>query len=84
MNLSINTTAASMQSIAALSGTEAASKAVETRPATNGLTITNREAASGEISAASIPDAALARDDALGKLFSSAFTLPAPPMPEFS
>ena len=84
MNLSINTTAASMQSIAALSGTEAASKDAETRPASNGLTITSRETAPGEISAANIPESALVRDDALGKLFSSAFILPAPPMPEFT
>ena len=84
MNLSINTTAASMQSITALSGTEAASKAAETRPASNSLTITSHETAPEEISAANIPESALVRDDALGKLFSSAFTLPAPPIPEFS
>lgn len=31
----------------------------------------------------SIPDSALRRDDALGRLFAAAFTLPAPPMPAF-
>ena len=30
-----------------------------------------------------VPDAALRRDDALGRLFSAAFILPAPPMPAF-
>ena len=31
-----------------------------------------------------IPDSALAKDDPLGKLISSAFNLPPPPMPMFS
>jgi len=34
--------------------------------------------------AADIPDAALARDDALGRLVDSAFDLPPPPMPVFA
>jgi len=33
---------------------------------------------------ADIPDAALDRDDALGKLMNAAFNLPPPPMPAFS
>ena len=33
---------------------------------------------------ADVPDAALDRDDALGKLMSAAFNLPPPPMPSFS
>jgi len=33
---------------------------------------------------ASVPDAALVRDDALGNLVKSAFNLPPPPMPAFS
>lgn len=32
---------------------------------------------------ADVPDAALARDDALGKLVLSAFSMPPPPMPAF-
>ena len=32
---------------------------------------------------AEIPDSALQRDDALGKLVSAAFSLPPPPMPAF-
>lgn len=30
-----------------------------------------------------VPDAALSRDDELGRLVSAAFNLPTPPMPEF-
>ena len=33
---------------------------------------------------AAVPDAALVRDDALGKLVNSAFNLPPPPMPDFT
>ena len=33
---------------------------------------------------ADVPDAALDRDDALGKLMNAAFNLPPPPMPTFS
>ena len=33
---------------------------------------------------ADVPDAALDRDDALGKLMNAAFNLPPPPMPSFS
>ena len=54
------------------------------REARDTVTITN--APSGLASAepvADIPDAALSRDDALGKLISAAFNLPPPPMPAF-
>lgn len=43
--------------------------------------------ASGIVSAepvADVPDEALKRDDALGKLVNSAFCFPAPPMPNFA
>ena len=33
---------------------------------------------------ADVPDAALGRDDALGKLVNAAFSLPPPPMPTFA
>lgn len=33
---------------------------------------------------ANVPDSALSRDDALGKLVNSVFGLPPPPMPNFS
>ncbi len=50
-------------------------------PAT--LTVTEQTATPEDIAAAAITDAALSRDDALGKLVSSAFALPPPPMPNF-
>ena len=62
-------------------GTSSVDAGRETRDA---VTITN--APSGLASAepvADIPDAALSRDDALGKLVSAAFSLPPPPMPAF-
>ena len=60
------------------------------RPAANGggepscLTITHAIASSEDIAAAGISDAALLRDDALGRLVNEAFGLPPPPMPDFS
>ena len=50
------------------------------RPA---FTITNSVASPEDISAATIPDEALLRDDDLGKLVNAAFDLPPPPMPAF-
>ena len=52
-------------------------------PSAPGLTITHATASPEDVAAASIPDSALTRDDDLGLLVSSAFTLPAPPMPNF-
>ena len=49
----------------------------------NGLTVTQAPAAPEDIAAAGIPESALTRDDDLGRLVSSAFALPAPPMPDF-
>lgn len=48
------------------------------------LTITNATASPEDIAAAEIPDAALSRDDALGRLIGEAFSLPPPPMPDFA
>ena len=46
------------------------------------LTVTEaRVADAGALEA--VPDSALRRDDTLGRLFSAAFSLPAPPMPVF-
>jgi hypothetical protein len=47
------------------------------------LTITESTASPEDIAAAEIPDAALSRDDALGRLVGEAFNLPPPPMPAF-
>ena len=49
------------------------------RPA---LTVTEARV-SGNEAVEAVPDSALRRDDALGRLFSAAFNLPAPPMPVF-
>lgn len=38
---------------------------------------------SGPDTAEDVPESALRRDDSLGKLFTTAFNLPAPPMPTF-
>lgn len=50
----------------------------------NHLTITQTTASPEDIAAAGIPDAALSRDDALGRLVGEAFNLPPPPMPDFA
>ena len=47
------------------------------------LTITIAKVSPEEIAAAEIPDAALSRDDALGRLVGEAFSLPPPQMPSF-
>ena len=47
----------------------------------NHLTISHATASPEDIAAAGIPDMALSRDDALGKLIGEAFTLSPPPIP---
>ena len=51
------------------------------------LSVTNAEVRLGGIAAseptAEVPDSALVRDDALGKLVNSAFSMPPPAMPAF-
>lgn len=54
-----------------------------TRRPSSTLMITRATVSAEDIAAAEIPDAALARDDALGKLVGKAFNLPPPPMPSF-
>jgi len=54
------------------------------RLASSGLSISESPAAPEDVSAANLPESALSRDDDLGKLVSSAFSLPAPPMPNFT
>ena len=48
------------------------------------LQSTTLDALQGSEPVAEIPDAALSRDDALGKLVGEAFNLPPPPMPDFA
>lgn len=69
----------------ATSATPKAADAARTPRTTPNLTI--GEGPAGLASAepvADVPDSALTRDDELGKLFSAAFSLPAPAMPDFS
>jgi len=47
------------------------------------VTITRAEQGPTEIGISNVPDAALDRNDALGRLISSAFNMPPPPMPAF-
>ena len=83
MDISFNSNFSSrLDAIGGAQNTVPAGKAKEAA-ARPDLTITQSAAAPEEVSAAAIPDSALARDDALGKLVSAAFTLPAPPMPQF-
>ena len=75
------------ETIGAQEGLAAGGKAATTSGALHrdsGVTITMSAAAPEDISAAAIPESALSRDDDLGKLVSSAFALPAPPMPNFT
>ena len=56
------------------------------RETKNAVTFTDSRKA-GLVSAepiSDIPDAAISRDDALGKLVNAAFNLPPPPMPSFA
>ena len=83
MDISINSRHPSVTDPATLQGAPSTEAAKEkTRPA---LVITEARAdsISGLEAAEEIPAAALRRDDALGRLLTSVFTLPAPPMPAF-
>ena len=62
---------------------EGAPRQAAQTPSTPSLTIARAPTSPEDIAAATIPDSALTRDDDLGLLVSSAFTLPAPPMPAF-
>ncbi len=67
-------------------GQEALDASLVSRPASepaqlpNNLTVTHATATPEDIAAAGIPDAALSRDDDLGKLIGEVFNLPSPPM----
>ena len=82
MDVSFNTNRTSVQNTAAIphpaAGDTAAAKGAS-RPA---LVVTDARIDATEATEA-VPETELRRDDALGKLFSAAFTLPAPPMPAF-
>ncbi len=84
MEINLNTSNISYGNLAGIADTKAAATA-EKKSAlpSGGLKITENVASAEDIQAAGIPDAALSRDDALGKLMTQAFNLPPPPMPKF-
>jgi len=53
------------------------------KPGAPVFTITEAVASPEDVEAAAIPESALSRDDDLGKLVTTAFNLPPPPMPNF-
>ncbi len=84
MEINLNTSNISFGNLAGIADTKAA-EATEKKSAfpSGGLKITNGAASAEDVQAAGIPESALSRDDALGKLMSQAFNLPPPPMPKF-
>lgn len=65
------------------SGTAGAPKSSAGIPA-RFFTITESAVSPEDVGAAGIPEVALSRDDALGRLVGEAFSLPPPPMPDFA
>ena len=60
-----------------------AAKAGTKQAAPAGFSVTNAAAAPEDAAAAEISEASLTRNDPLGKLVGAAFSMPAPPMPQF-
>jgi len=70
-----------------VNGVGAGTKDVAQHNVRDVLTVTHAKSPDGIASAeptADVPDDALVRNDALGNLVNSAFSLPPPPMPTFS
>ena len=83
MDISINSRHPSVTDPATLQKAPATEAAKGPDRPTLVVTEARADAISGLDATEEIPDAALRRDDALGRLLSSVFTLPAPPMPSF-
>ena len=79
MDISFNPRSTPVATPAATSRPEAASDQASARPA---LTVSEARV-SGDEAVEAVPESALRRDDALGRLFTAAFSLPPPPMPAF-
>ncbi len=79
MDISFNPRSTPVATPAATSRPEAASDQASDRPA---LKVTEARV-SGDEAVEAVPESALRRDDALGRLFTAAFSLPPPPMPAF-
>lgn len=83
MNLDFNINIGRSAAPSAPVPSEGAPQKATQAPSAPSLTITQAPTSPEDITAATIPDTALTRDDDLGLLVSSAFTLPPPPMPHF-
>lgn len=79
MDISFNPRSTPVAPPVATPRAEAAPAKEAGRPA---LTVTEARVSGGE-SVEAVPESALRRDDALGRLFTAAFSLPPPPMPAF-
>ena len=79
MDISFNPRSTPVATPAATPRADAASAKEAARPA---LTVSEARVA-GDEAVEAVPESALRRDDAFGRLFSAAFTLPPPPMPAF-
>lgn len=84
MEINLNTSGISYGNINGVSQADAAA-GLESKNAlaSSRLTISEGIASAEDVQAAGIPEEALTRDDALGRLMSQAFSLPPPPMPNF-
>ena len=76
MDISFNPRSTPVATPAATPRADAAPAKGTGRPA---LTVTEARISGDE----AVPESALRRDDALGRLFTAAFSLPPPPMPAF-
>ena len=79
MDISFNPRSTPVTAPAETPHADAASAQEAGRPA---LTVSEARV-SGAEALETVPESALRRDDALGRLFSAAFSLPPPPMPAF-
>ena len=83
MDISINSRHPSVTDPATLQGAPPAEAATEKNRPALVITETRADALSEMGATERVPEDALNRDDALGRLFSAVFNLAAPPMPAF-
>ena len=83
MNIDFNNIAKPPAPLAPATTPEAPAKSAAAPATPPDLTITHTRANTEDLAVSSLPPDALSRTDDLGLLVSSAFNLPAPPMPHF-
>ena len=83
MNIDFNNIAKTPAPLTPSNLPDAAGKPSATPSTPSDLTITHNRANTEDLAVSSLPPDALSRTDDLGLLVTSAFTLPAPPMPDF-